>query len=371
MQDSITWVGLDAHKASISVAVLVPGKDRVVEWRIEHTRPKVKKLARRLMTLSGGTEVRACYEAGPCGWALKRLLEDAAPIVCDVVAPSLIPIKPGDRVKTDRRDARKLAEYLAADLLTEVAPPTEQQEAVRDLVRQRDAAKTDLGRARHRLGKFMLRRHRTWTGKSSWTVAHMKWLATQAFDDPIDKAVFQDLFGQVQHQTQRKAQLTDAVEEIAMHDPFRVPVGWLRCFRGIDTVTAMIILAELFEVERFDSARKLMSYLGLTPSEHSSGGDSKRGSITKAGNSRVRSALVESAQHARRPMRISRKLAARRANQPPEVVALADRAQKRLYKVYWKLTNKGKHHNVAIAAVARELTGFIWALLHPKVNTAS
>lgn len=358
----ITWAGLDAHKSFINVAVLDSSKGSPVEWRIEHTKPKVKKLARKLKKLADGAEIRVCYEAGPCGWALKRLLEDAVPMVCEVVAPSLIPVKPGDRVKTDRRDARKLAEYLRADLLTEVAPPTEKQEAVRDLVRQRDAAVTDLTRARHRLSKFLIRRHLSHTGKN-WTQKHMQWLNGQKLEDPVDQSVFRDLYEQVQHQTQRKEQLTRSVEEIATHEPYREPVGWLRCFRGIDTVIAMTILAELFDFERFPTARKLMGYLGLTPSEHTSG-DPKRGGITKAGNGRVRSQLVEAAHCSGNAFHIGPALRVRRANQPPEVIALADRAMRRQHKVFWRLMNKGKHRNVAVTACARELVGFIWAVMN-------
>lgn len=363
MTDSITWVGLDAHKSFINVAVLNSTSGPLLEWRIEHTRTKAKRLARKLEKLADGAEIRACYEAGPCGWTLKRLLEEAAPIVCEVVAPSLIPVKPGDRVKTDRKDARKLAEYHRSGLLTEVAPPTEQQEAARDLVRQRDAATTDLGRARHRLSKFLIRRHICCSAKN-WTQKHMLWLDRLTFEDPTDQLVIRDLYEQVIHQTQRKEQLTRALEEVATHDPYREPVGWLRCFRGIDTVTAMTIMAELFDFSRFGSAPKLMGYLGLTPSEYTSG-DPNRGAITKAGNGRVRRILIESAQHSKKSIRISRALRLRRVHQPPEVVALADRAMRRLYSRYWRLSHKGKHHNVAVTACARELVGFIWALMHP------
>jgi len=343
----------------------------MIEWRIEHTRPKVKKLAKKLTQLADGAEIRLCYEAGPCGWALKRLLEDSASLVCEVVAPSEIPVKAGDRVKTDRRDAQKLAEYLKAGLLTEVAPPSERQETVRDLVRQRDASVKDLTQARHRLSKFLLRRQLSCEA-TNWSQKHATWLNGLHFDDPNDRIVFGDLRGQVEHQSQRKDFLTRAVEEVAGHDPYRVPVGWLRCIRGIQTLTAMKLLTELFDFERFPTAPKLMGYLGLTPSEYSSGAHTKKGGITKTGNRRVRQALVESAQHCRRPAHISNALKSRRANQPVEVVALADRAMARLHRVYWRLTNRGKHHNVAVVACARELVGFIWALLHPAgVGTAA
>lgn len=367
VDENIIWVGLDAHKAFINVAVLGTGVPWV-EWRIEHTRPKVKKLAQKLVRIAKGREVRVCYEAGPCGWALKRLLEDAAPLVCEVIAPSLIPVKPGDRVKTDQRDAQKLAEYLRAGLLTEVMPPTEGQEAVRDLVRQRDASVTDLVRARHRLGKFLLRRHLSYGGRN-WTQEHMGWINTLKMDNTVDQLVLRDLFREVEHQRQRKALLTEALEELATHKPYAEPVGYLRCFRGINTVLAMTIVAELFDFERFDSAKKLMGYLGLTPSEHTSG-VIRRGGITKTGPRRPRTALIEAAQHSMRPIRIGPALRARRSNQPPEVIALADRAMERQHRLYWRLNARGKPRNVAVTACARELAGFIWAVLHSKPSLA-
>jgi transposase len=365
VNENIIWVGLDAHKAFIQVAVL-NGEERGagLSWRVEHTAPKVKKLGRKLARLAKGREIRACYEAGPCGWALKRKLEDSVPLVCDVIAPSLIPVKPGDHVKTDRRDAQKLAEYLRSGLLTEVAPPTEEQEAVRDLVRQRCCSVQDLVRARHRLSKFLLRRHLTHPGKN-WTDTHMAWVNGLELESATDQVVLRDLLAEVEHQMQRRNQLTRALEEVAMHEPYATPVGFLQCFRGIRTVTAMTILAELFSIERFDTAKKLMGYLGLTPSEHTSG-VVKRGGITKAGNRRVRTVLTEAAQHSSRPPRIGPTLRARRANQPPEVVAMADRAMQRQHALYWRLMNRGKHRNVAVTACARELSGFIWALLHEK-----
>ena len=366
MSEGITWVGLDAHKSFIQVAVDVPGKSQLVEWRTEHTKTKVKKLARRLEKLAAGGEIRSCYEAGPCGWALKRLLEDSAPIVCEVIAPSLIPVKRGDRVKTDRKDARKLVEYLKAGMLTEVAPPSEEQEAARDLVRLREVASQDQLRGRHRLNKFLIRRHKYYPGKN-WGVEHGKWLCGLRFEDEITQSVFDDLHAEVLHQTQRKELLVTKLEELACREPFVEPVGWLRCFHGIDTVTAITIVAELYDFQRFDSPRKLMSYLGLTPSEYTSG-EAKRGGITKAGNKRVRRVLVESAHHYRHPYRVRAALQRRREQQPEAVIAVADRAHRRLNKVFWRQMNKGKHRHVAVTATAREMAGFIWSVLHPTAG---
>ena len=264
-------------------------------------------------------------------------------------------------------DAHKLAEYLRAGLLTEVAPPTKAQEATRALVRQRSACVQDLGRARHRLSKFLLGRHLTHGGKN-WTAKHLAWLNTLKLEDATDPVVLRDLLGEVEHQLQRKGQLTKALQEVAMHERYATRVGLLRCFRGIELVTAMTIWAELFSFERSDTAKKRMGDLGLTPSEHTSGVVRRAGS-TRAGNRRVRTALTGAAQHSSKAVHLGPALRARRANQPPDVVALADRAMRRQHALYWRLINRGKHRNVAVTACARELTGFIWALLHGQVVT--
>ena len=245
---------------------------------------------------------RRCYEAGPGGFALQRQLE-AEGIECRVIAPALIPRRPGDRVKTDRRDARKLAELLRADLLTAVHPPTIDQEAVRDLCRAREDAVTDRTRARHRLAKLLLRRGIAYDGRN-WTLRHRRWLLTLRFEHPAAQATFDDYLRALEGVEERLRTLEQELAECASSDDYREAVGLLRCFRGIDTVTAMTVLAELGDVTRFGSARQLMSYLGLTPSEYSSGARQQRGPITKTGNAHVRRILVESAWHYRHPPRV-------------------------------------------------------------------
>ncbi len=286
-------------------------------------------------------------------------------IGCVVVAPSLIPRKPGERVKTDRRDARKLAELLEVGMLTEVHPPTEEQESVRDLCRCREAAKADLHRAQHRLSKLLLRRGYQYVQGKAWTQRHRAWLRSLKFDDPIDRVVFDDYLLAIEQLEARVQSIEGHMQQVAQQDGYREPVAALCCFRGIALVTALSLVAELHDIRRFEHPRQLMSFLGLTPSEHSSGGVAKRGSITKAGNSRVRRLLIEASWHYRHRPSVGARLAKRREGQPPRVIAIADRAQQRLNQRYWKLTEGSKKPaNKAVVAVARELAGFVWAALH-------
>ncbi len=364
MNESIACVGLDAHKANINVAVIVPGsKEIAFECQIAHEPGALKRLAGKLKELSKGGLV-AAYEAGPCGYALQRRLKSLG-IECQVVAPSLIPVKPGDRVKTDRRDARKLAQMLQAGMLTEVHPPTPEQEAVRDLTRAREDAKQDQMRARHRLSKMLLRYGLTYTKTKNWTKSHHAWMRALRFDHPAAQHTFEMYLLALEQAEERLAMLTERVADVAASEPYVRHVGWLRCLRGVDTVTAMTILAELHDTRRFTSAPELMAYLGLTPSEHSSGSRTRHGSITKTGNTHVRRVLIETAWNYRHRPAVSLELAKRRAGQPPAVVAIADKAQARLHRRYFKLKEGyNKPHNKVTTAIARELTGFIWAVLN-------
>jgi len=361
---SITWVGLDAHKKSISVAMLLPGARVPEEWTIENEAVAIRRLAQRLEKASGEREIRCCYEAGPCGYALQRQLERTGRIVCEVVAPSLIPVKPGDRIKTDRRDARKLAEMNRAGLLTVVQPPTEEEESLRDLCRCRADAKADQMRARHRLAKMLLRRGIVFNGTTrGWTSKHVAWLKTLRFENVFDRVVFDDYLLAISHVDERLRALDLQIEQAAQHPRYREHVAWLRCFRGIDTNTAMSILTELHGVERFQSPRQLMAYLGLVPSEHSSSTAVRRGSITKTGNAHVRRLLIETSWHYRHRPGVGPNLRKRREGQPARVIAIADRAQQRLYRRYQRMLMQGKPPNKAVVATARELAGFLWAAL--------
>lgn len=366
----VTYVGMDVHKKAINVAVLFPGSTQPAEWSLANEPKALKRLVRRLEREAPG-EVRCCYEAGPCGYAVQRQMHTDSSVTCEVIAPSLIPVKPGERIKTDRRDARKLAELLRMGMLTEVRPPTPQDESIRDLCRCREDAKEDLMSARHRLGKLLLRRGLTYNGGKNWSRGHKQWLKSLVFEEAADRVVFDDYRQAIELIEERLSQLDQAMESAAVTEPYAKPVAWLRCFRGIDTVTALTIVAELHDFSRFESPRALMSYLGLVPREHSSGDRTRRGSITKTGNRHVRRILVEAAWHYRHKPAVGVKLQKRREGQPSSVIAIANRAQLRLHKRYWRLTEgRGKVKTKAVTAVARELIGFIWAALYPLATAA-
>src|SRR5579859_2769039 len=290
--ETITHVGLDTHKESIYVSMLLPGRKEAIEWQLANGPKAARQLARRIERESEG-EVRACYEAGPGGYALQRPLAKEG-IHCDVVAPSLIPIKPGERIKTDRRDAKKLAEMLRGGILTTVRAPTETEEAARDLCRCREDAKHDESQARHRLTKYLFRNGVFYSDGRAWTHRYWTWLRQVRFADATKQAVLEEYMAVVEQREERVATLEHRIAELAKVDPYAQPVAHLRCFRGIDTVTAMCLVAELHDVRRFKSPRELMAYLGLVPSEHSSANKHHRGAITKAGNGHVRRLLVES-----------------------------------------------------------------------------
>jgi transposase len=370
MSNDITYVGLDVHKKSIQVAQLPPDGAEAVEWQEVHTVASVRRLCRRLLRKAPG-EVRCCYEAGPTGYGLQRQLR-AAGVSCTVIAPSLTPVRPGSRIKTDRRDARRLAELFRAGLLTEVHPPNERDEALRDLCRCRDDVREDLMRARHRLGKFLLRRHCIYTlTKRNWGTRHMAWLRQLRFDEPAAQATFDSYLLTIDQLEERMNQLELRMHEFAGQEPYGEPVGWLRCFRGIDTITALSLVAELHGFQRFRSPRQLMAYLGLVPSEHSSGESERRGSITRAGNGHVRRLLVEASWHQRHRPLVSAPLRKRREGQPAAIIAIADRAQERLHRRYVRMLARGKPRPKVIVAMARELVGFLWAVLSLQAQSTA
>ena len=362
MGDVITYVGIDAHKKDLEVAMLV-GHARTPEtWTVANERRAIERLVRKLEREAPGP-VQCCYEAGPCGYALQRQLQRGR-VMCQVIAPALVPRKVGERIKTDRRDARKLAELLRAGLLTEVRPPTPAEEAARDLVRARDDAREDLQRCRHRLGKLLLRRGQHYAGRN-WTTAHCAWLKTLTWEHPADQRVVEDYLLAIDQVQARLVDLDTHLTALAATAPYAEPVAWLRCFRGIDTLTAMTLVAELHDFRRFVTPRALMAYLGLVPTEHSSGGHTSRGRITKTGNTLVRRVLTEAAWHDQHQPGIGTTLQRRRAGQPPRVIAIADKAQHRLCRRFRRLAAAHKPTPKVAVAIARELAGFIWATLQP------
>jgi transposase len=357
-----TYVGIDAHKKDLFIAMLVGTAAVPVSWTVANEPNAVRRLVRKLEREAPGA-VQVCYEAGPCGYALQRRMTTPR-VSCQVIAPALVPRKPGDRVKTNRRDARKLVELLRAGLLTEVRPPTPEEEAVRDLCRARDDARTDLQRCRHRLGKLLLRRGLHYSGRN-WTRARRQWMDSLIWTHAAERVVVEDYLLAIDQVETRLSELDVRLTAIAQTDPYREPVAWLRCFRGIDTLTAILILAELHDFRRFQAPRALMAYLGLVPGEDSTGEKHRRGRITRAGNSVVRRLLVETAWHYQHRPAVGVGLARRRKGQPGRVIAIADKAQQRLCRRFRKLATAHKPAPKIVVAIARELAGFLWAALQP------
>jgi transposase len=363
-----TYVGIDAHKKDLFIAMLVGEHATPVTWTVANEPNAIRRLVRKLEREAPGP-VRTCYEAGPCGYALQRQMTTPR-VRCQVIAPSLIPRKPGERIKTNRRDARKLADLLRAGLLTEVRPPTLAEEAVRDLCRARDDAREDLQRSRHRFGKLLLRRGLHYSGRN-WTQGHRRWIDSLEWAQPAERAVVDDYLLAIDHLEARLLELDARLVEVADTEPYREHVGWLRCFRGINTLTAILILAELHDFRRFPSARALMAYLGLVPGEDSSGEQHRRGRITRTGNALVRRLLVETAWHYQHRPSIGIALRRRRMGQPRRVIAIADKAQQRLCRRFRRLMEQHKPTPKVAVAIARELAGFLWAALQPAPVPAS
>jgi len=356
-QHTTTHVGLDVSKASISVALLRPD-GRLDEERIANTPEAVRRLVRRWPE---PTTVRACYEAGPTGYELYRQLT-ALGVDTTVIAPSLTPRRPGDRIKTDRRDARKLAGLFRADELTAVRVPTPEEEAVRDLLRSRQDQREDILRARHRLSKFLLRHGRVFTDGTAWTGRHTAWLAQQHFDEPAAQRTFAHYRAELDMRLAALKLLDAELLAIAHRPPFARQVARLSALRGIAELSALTIAVEVGDFRRFESAPAFMAFVGLVPSERSSGERRDQGPITKTGDAHLRRVLVEAAWHARRRPNVGPALAKRLVGQPPEVLGIATTAQRRLHDRYWRLVGRRKPSNVAVVAVARELSGFCWAL---------
>lgn len=366
MEESITYVALDTHKKEHEVAMLLAGEEQIRQWRVPNREQDVRRLVRRIQKEAPGV-IQCCYEAGPCGFELQRRLVSLG-VECRVIAPSLIPRKPGERIKTDRRDACKLLEYQRAGMLTEVYPPSVQEEAIRDLCRCRESVKEDHKRAQHRLLKFLLRRGFSYIEGKHWTQKHFRWLRSLNFEHGMEQLVFSEYLGEVDRQKDRLKFLEGELERVSQREPYRQGVGLLRCFHGIDTITAMVIVSELFGFERFNAPRQLMSFLGLIPGEHSSGERTRKGAITKTGNGRVRRVLIEAAWHYRHKPTVGKPLKRRREGQPLWAIEQAEKARKRLHRRYWRLIEKGKSAPEAVVAVARELAGFLWAALHGLIE---
>lgn len=358
---SIVWVGMDTDAKKNHVALYREWDgEPAAEWEAGMDAKGIKQLIERLKRETG--EVRCVYEAGPSGYPLCRKLRQAG-IGCDVIAPSLTPRKPGERVKTNRRDARNLGRLYRAGELTKIDIPNETQEAVRDLTRAREDVREDLTRRQHRLSRFLLRHGYIYQEGDKWTLRHWAWIRKIQFEDPNLETVLEESVRAVE-QTQEQLKTFDArIEENARKPEYAPKVERYQTLRGIKTITAMTIVAEGGDLRRYATAPQFMGSTGLVPSEYSTGEHERRGRITKTGNAHLRRVLVEAAWHYRHRSIPGATVKKRRKGQPPSMVTIAERADQRLCRKFRKLVDRyNKKPAIAAVAVARELAGFIWAI---------
>jgi transposase len=360
-QSSTLYIGMDVHKDAIAVAYVAKDHDAEVVYlgTIGTRQCNLDQLSRKMQ--SKATHLVFVYEAGPCGYWLYRYLTKKG-YDCWVVAPSLIPKKAGDRVKTDRRDAVQLARLARSGDLTPVYVPTVDDEAIRDLTRAREDTLSDLQDTKFRLKAFLLRHDIRYTGRATWNPAHLRWLAEVVCPTPAQQIVFQEYVRAVTEHTERLQRLEQELQEQVKAWRLHPVVDALQALRGVQFTVAVTMVAELGDLTRFDNPRELMKFLGLIPSEYSTGERRRQGSITKAGNTHARRALVEGAWAYRYPAKVSRHLQLRLEQQPKAIQDISWKAQVRLCKRYRKLLARGKHANQVVVAIARELIGFMWAI---------
>lgn len=362
-QPTTVFVGMDVHKESISVAYAASDRSDSAQFLgpIGTKKSDIDKLVRRLQ--SKAASLVFAYEAGPCGYGLYRHLTSKG-FDCRVVAPALIPKRAVDRVKNDRRDAMELARLLRSGDLTPVYVPSVEDEAIRDLCRARDATRIMLKDAKLRLKSFLLRLGLHYSGRANWSAAHRRYLATVACPTPSQQIVFQEAVLAVDEQFERMHRIESELKEMAASWRLYPVVESIQAMRGVQWVVAMTVVAELGDLTRFDNPRQLAAFVGLTPSEHSSGPKRRLGGITKAGNSRARRVLVEGAWSYRFPAKVSAQIQSRIERLPKAVQDIGWKAQVRLCKRYRRLKSKGKNTNVVTIAIAREMLAFMWAIAH-------
>jgi transposase len=356
----ITYVGLDVHKKTISVAFADEDGSEVRSYGIiDSNLASLGKIVRKLV--SRGGQPRFVYEAGPCGYVIYRYLKEQN-IECMIAAPSLIPEKSGDRIKNDRRDAKKLARLYRSGELTGVHVPNSEDEAMRDLTRAREDAKIAERKARQHLNAFLLRYGFIYSGKSNWTLAHWRWISDIKMEHESQQFTLQEYVDTARACSERVERITEKIRLLVGRWRFGPVVEALQSLRGVSLVVAATVIAEIGDLNRFNNPRQLMAFLGLIPSEHSSGDKVKRGRITKTGNSHARRMLVEAAWSYRMPARVSRRLQDRQQSLPEKIWKIAWKAQVRLCGRYQRLVARGKPTQVTTTAIARELVAFMWAI---------
>jgi transposase len=356
-----TIVGLDVHKESIDVTIAEVGAAGEVRHfgTIGGDLEAVAKLVRRLRRK--GRELQFVYEAGPCGFEIYRFLREQE-ISCAVVSPSQIPRRSGDRVKTDRRDSESLARLYRAGEVSAIYVPEPEDESIRDLARAREDVKRARHKVRQQIHALLLRHGRRYAGKSAWTLAHRRWLSDLKLDHPAQRIALEEYLACVDEAGARLERVERALREQVATWRFAAVVDALQALRGLDAIAAITLVTELGDLTRFSSARELMAFLGLVPSEHSTGSRRRLGAITKCGNAHARRTLIEAAWAYRHPARVGRRLLQRSEKLPPSIRSIAWKAQLRLAARYRRLAARGKPHQVVVTAIARELTGFLWAI---------
>jgi len=361
MKKTIKYVGLDVHKDSITIAVADEGREGEVRvyGKISNDFNQIDKVMRKLISQNG--QLQCVYEAGPCGYPVYRHLTGQG-IDCTVVAPALIPKKSGERIKTDRRDAVKLATLHRAGELTAVYVPNQEDEALRDLVRARGDIQKAIRKLKQQINAFLLRHGISYPGKTKWSKAHQTWLETIKMPRPAQQIAFTEYLDALANSDARIIRINKQIVSSCQDWRLLPVVKALQSLRGISFISAVTVAAELGDLTRFENPAQLMAYLGLVPSEYSSGNTIKKGGITKTGNTHARRALIESAQAYRLPARKSITIRKRQEGLPEDILDIAWNAQLRLCHRYRRMMAKGKKHNVVITAIARELAGFIWAI---------
>jgi len=354
------YIGMDVHKDSVQMAVFEEsGEEPIYERRVNNDTSLLLKEVTRY-SLRGVTEV--AYESGSCGYVIYRAMERAG-ITCHVLPANKVAKKRDDRIKTDKRDARLIGRELRSQNIRPISVPDESDEATRDLLRCREDVGGDLRRVKQRLLKFLVRHGYDYPGSGNkWTLKHWKWMDMLQFRNEHERVVYEEYRSQIRALEERLARLSRQAEETAESPRYKAAVSRLRAFKGIDYIIALAVICEIGDFMRFANAKAFMSYLGFVPSENSSGGKRNQGGITKAGNGHLRKLLIEGAWHYTRNDRTGKRLQQRRQSSPIDAIDAADRALHRLYKKYIRLVMKGKHKNVAVTAVARELAGFVWAV---------